>query len=91
MTPDNQYYVNQTKSEQKAKGETREKPVENPVHHPTKTLRTWTVTFNCGVCHTLGAYASYDQPQPHLFCPSCGSRITPKRVVPDPTWLPGCR
>jgi hypothetical protein len=84
METDNEYYVNRRKGEQKAKGESGANAVENPVDHSAHPLRLHAITFNCGLCHTIGAYATYNKPAIHIFCPSCGSRITPKRVIPDP-------
>jgi hypothetical protein len=84
METDNEYYVNRTKGEQKAKGESCANAVENPVEKCAKPIRPCTVTFNCGLCQTIGVYATYNRPPIHIFCPACGAKITPKRVVPDP-------
>jgi predicted RNA-binding Zn-ribbon protein involved in translation (DUF1610 family) len=81
VASDNSYYVNQTKSEERAKPfalANREDKAPKAVELlPSKTI----VLFNCGHCDTLGAFGTPGKGTFPIWCPNCGARITPRSVT----------
>jgi hypothetical protein len=79
---DKEAYVNRRKSEETAKGESCGNVVDKLFANGAEMVRDWTVLFNCGVCHALGAFAHSGSARIWYYCPHCGSRITPRNVQP---------